>query len=128
MWCVCNHYGSALRKMRQFDDALEAFRRVVQVAAKAGDDGVANAAPNQHGERLIRSGRNVDAVVEIYWKDVEASRESNPRDRRGEATTLGNIGGVLAIAERYAEALSPLRDAIAICCDLDDKPGSPAQV
>ena len=25
--CVLNHYGSALRKMRQFDDALEAFQR-----------------------------------------------------------------------------------------------------
>ena len=121
--CVLNHYGSALRKMRQFDDALEAFRRAAQVAEEAGDDGVANAARSNMGNVYLDQGRDVDEVVEIYWEDVQACRESDPPNRRGEAIALGNIGGALGKAERYAEALPPLQDAIAISRDLDDKPG-----
>ena len=121
--CVLNHYGSALRKMRQFDDALEAFRRAAQVAVEAGDDGVANAAHSNMGNVYLDQGRDVDEVVEIYWEDVQACRESDPPNRRGEAIALGNIGGALGKAKRYAEALPPLRDAIAISRNLDDKPG-----
>jgi tetratricopeptide (TPR) repeat protein len=121
--CVLNHYGSALRKMRQFDDALEAFWRAAQVAEEAGHDGVANAARSNMGNVYLDQGRDVDEVVEIYWEDVQACRESDPPNRRGEAIALGNIGGALGKAERYAEALPPLQDAIAISRDLDDKPG-----
>lgn len=121
--CVLNHYGSALRKMRQFDAALEAFRRAAQVAEEAGVDGVAIAARTNMGNVYLDQGRDVDEVVEIYWEDVRACRESDPPDRRGEAIALGNIGGALGRAERYADALSPLREAIAICRDLHDKPG-----
>lgn len=120
--CVLNHYGSALRKMRQFDDAIEAFRRAAKVAEEAGNDGVANAALSNMGNVYLDQGRDVDEVVEIYWKDVQACRESDPPNRRGEAIALSNIGGALGKAERYAEALSPLRDAIAISRDLNDKP------
>jgi tetratricopeptide (TPR) repeat protein len=121
--CVLNHYGSALRKMRQFDDALDAFRRAAEVAEEAGFDGVAIAARTNMGNVYLDQGRDVDEVVVIYWEDVRACRESDPPDRRGEAIALSNIGGALGKAERYTEALSPLRDAIAICRDLDDKPG-----
>lgn len=121
--CVLNHYGSALRKMRQFDDALEAFRRAAEVAEDAGVDGVAIAARTNMGNVYLDQGRDVDEVVEIYWDDVRACRESDPPDRRGEAVALSNIGGALGIAERYTEALPPLREAVAICRDLNDKPG-----
>ena len=36
---------------------------------------------------------------------------------------MSNIGGALGKAERYAEALPSLREAVAICRNLDDKPG-----
>ncbi|CDM77200.1 Regulatory protein AfsR [Mycobacterium marinum] len=121
--CVLNHYGSALRKMRQYDDALEAFRRATEVAEEAGLDGVAVAARTNMGNVYLDQGRHVDEVVEIYWDDVRACRESDPPDRRGEATALNNIGGALGKAERYSDALSPLRQAIVICRDLDDKLG-----
>lgn len=121
--CVLNHYGSALRRMRQFDDALEAFRRAAEVAEEAGFDGVAVAARTNMGNVYLDQGLDVDEVIEIYWDDVRACRESDPPDRRGEAMALSNIGGALAKAERYAEAISPLREAVSICRDLDDKPG-----
>ncbi|OHU79015.1 tetratricopeptide repeat protein [Mycobacteroides chelonae] len=121
--CVLNHYGSALRKMRQFDDALEAFRRAAEVAEDAGVDGVAVAARTNMGNVYVDQGRDVDEVLEIYWDDVRACRESDPPDRRGEAIALSNIGGALAKAERYAEAVPPIREAVSICRDLDDKPG-----
>lgn len=121
--CVLNHYGSALRKMRRFDDALDAFRRAAEVAEDAGDDGVAVAARTNIGNVYLDQGRDVEEVIEIYSDDVRVCRESDPPDRRGEAIALSNIGGALAKAERYTEALPPLREAIAICRDLDDKPG-----
>ena len=121
--CVLNHYGSALRKMREFDDALDAFRRAAEVAQEAGFDGVAVAARTNIGNVYLDQGRDVDGVIEIYWDDVRACRASNPPDRSGEAVALNNIGGALGKAERYAEAVPPLREAIAICSDLDDKPG-----
>jgi tetratricopeptide (TPR) repeat protein len=121
--CVLNHYGSALRKMRQFDDALEAFQRAVQVAEEIDDVGVADAARSNMGNVYLDQGRHIDEVLDIYWKDVRACRESDPPHRHHEAIALVNIGGALAKAERFAEALSPLRDAIAISRDLDDQPG-----
>lgn len=121
--CVLNHYGSALRKMRQFDDALEAFRRAAEAAEEAGADGVGVAARTNMGNVYLDQGRDVDEVIEIYSDDVRACRESDPPDRRGEAIALSNIGGALAKAERYTEALPPLREAVALCRDLDDKPG-----
>ncbi len=121
--CVLNHYGSALRKMRQFDDALEAFQRAVQVAEEIDDVGVADAARSNIGNVYLDQGRHIDEVLDIYWEDVRACRESDPPQRYHEAITLVNIGGALAKAERYAEALSPLRDAMAISRDLDDRPG-----
>lgn len=121
--CVLNHYGSALRKMRKFEDALEAFRRAAEVAEEAGVDGVAVAARTNMGNVYLDQGRDVDEVIEIYSDDVRACRESDPPDRRGEAIALSNIGGALAKAERYTEALPPLREAVALCRDVDDKPG-----
>ena len=109
--------------MRQFDDALEAFRRAVQVAEETDDVGVANAARSNMGNVYLDQGRDIDEVFDIYWDDVQACRESDPPKRYHEAITLGNIGGALGKAERYAEALPPLRDAMAIRRDLDDRPG-----
>ncbi|AMO62349.1 Regulatory protein AfsR [Mycolicibacterium phlei] len=121
--CVLNHYGSALRKMRQFDDALEAFRRAAEVAEEAGLEWVAGAARTNMGNVYLDQGRDVDEVVQFYWEDVRACQESDPPHRRGEAAALSNIGGALGDAGRYTEALSPLREAMSICRDLDDKPG-----
>lgn len=121
--CVLNHYGSALRKLRQFDDALDAFRRAAEVAEEAGLDGVAVAARTNMGNVYLDQGRDADEAIEIYREDVRACRASDPPDRHGEAIALSNIGGALGKAQRYAEAVSPLREAVAICRDLDDKPG-----
>ena len=121
--CVLNHCGSALRKMRRFDDALDAFRRAAEVAQEAGFDGVAIAARTNMGNVYLDQGRDVDEVIDIYWDDIRACRVSDPPDRSGEAIALSNIGGALAKAERYAEAVAPLREAVAICRDLEDKPG-----
>jgi ABC-type sugar transport system ATPase subunit len=74
-------------------------------------------------ERYLDQGRHIDEVLDIYWEDVRACRESDPPQRDHEAITLVNIGGALSTAERHAEALPPLRDAMAISRDLDDQPG-----
>jgi tetratricopeptide (TPR) repeat protein len=120
--CVLNHYGSALRKMRQFDDALEAFQRAVQVAEEIEDVGVADAARSNIGNVYLEQGR-IDEALPLYWDDVRACRESDPPQRYHEAITLSNIGAALATAERFTEALPPLRDAMEIRRDLDDQPG-----
>jgi tetratricopeptide (TPR) repeat protein len=120
---VMNHYGSALRMMRQFDAALEAFQRAVEVAEEAGDFAVADAARSNMGNVYLEQGRDIDDVLEVYWADVRACRESDPPNRHGEAITLANIGAALAITERYADAIQPLRDAIAIQRDLEHEPG-----
>jgi tetratricopeptide (TPR) repeat protein len=109
--------------MRQFGDALEAFQRAVQIAEEIDDFGVADAARSNIGNVYLDQGRHIDEVLDIYWEDVRACRESDPPQRHHEAITLVNIGGALAKAERFAEALPPLRDAVAISRDLDDQPG-----
>lgn len=75
------------------------------------------------GHVYLDEGRDVAEVVEIYWRDVRACRESDPPDRRGEVVALGNMGGTLRKAERYTEALSPLRESIALCRKPGDKTG-----
>ncbi|WP_198542280.1 AAA family ATPase [Mycolicibacterium peregrinum] len=120
---VMNHYGSALRMMGQFDAALAAYQRAVEVAEEAGDFAVADAARGNMGNVYLEQGRDIDEVLEIYWADVRACRESDPPNRLSEAVTLANIGAALAMAERYAEAEQPLRDAIAIQRDLEHQPG-----
>lgn len=121
--CVLNHYGAALRAMRQFGDALEAFQRAAQVAGEINDVGVAAAARSNMGNVYLDQGRPVDEVLAIYWEDVRASRESDPPHRHSEAAALTNIGGALAKDGRFAEAIESLRVALAISRELEDKPG-----
>jgi tetratricopeptide (TPR) repeat protein len=121
--CVLNHYGSALRRMGQFNDALKAYQRAVEVAEDAADFGVADAARSNMGNVYLEQGRDIDEVLEIYWADVRTCRESEPPDRPGEAIALANIGAALSMAERFTDAVPPLRDAIAINRELGHKPG-----
>ncbi len=120
---VMNHYGSALRMLGQFDAALEAYRRAVDVAEDAGDFAVADAARSNMGNVYLEQGRDIDDVLEIYWADIRACRESDPPNRHSEASTLVNIGAALAMTGRYADAIQPLRDAIAIRRDFEHEPG-----
>src|SRR5271163_3144194 len=90
------------------DDALEAFQRAVEVAEEIDGVGVADAARSNMGNVYLDQGRHIDEVLDIYWEDVRACRKSDPPQRHHEAITLVNIGGALAKAERFAEALSPL--------------------
>jgi tetratricopeptide (TPR) repeat protein len=65
----------------------------------------------------------VDDALGVYWQDVRFCRESDPPHPYNEAGTLNNIGGALLKAERFEEAVPPLRQALAIRRDLDDQPG-----
>ncbi len=104
------------------NDALEAFQRAVQVSEEIDDVGVADAARSNMANVYLDQGRRIDEVLGIYWEDVRACRESDPQ-RCHEAIALVNIGGALAKAERFAEALSPLRDAMAISRGLNARLG-----
>jgi tetratricopeptide (TPR) repeat protein len=95
----------------------------VEVAEESGDFAVADAARSNMGNVYLEQGRDIDDVLEVYWADVRACRESDPPNRHSEAVTLANIGAALAITERYADAIQPLRDAIAIQRDLEHEPG-----
>jgi tetratricopeptide (TPR) repeat protein len=121
--CIMNHYGSALRQLGNFDGALEAYRRAIEVADEIDDAGVADAARSNMGNVYLEQGRDIDEVLEVYWADVRACRESEPPDRRGEAITLVNIGAALSMAERHAKAIPPLRQAISINREIGHEPG-----
>ncbi|MBY0287497.1 MAG: tetratricopeptide repeat protein [Mycobacteriaceae bacterium] len=120
--CVLNLYGAALRKAGQFDDAIKAYERAIQISEEIGDIGVASAARSNIANVYNEQGRFEEALP-IYWEDVRVCRESDPPHRYHEAVTLTNIGAALARAERYHEALPPLRDAIKIRRELKDLPG-----
>lgn len=119
---VMNHYGSALRMMGHFDAALEAYQRAIEVAEEAGDFAVADAARSNMGNVYLEQGHDIDDVLEVYWADVRACRESDPPNRLSEAFALANIGAALAMKGRYADAAQPLRDAIAIQRELEHEP------
>lgn len=121
--CLLNHYGSALRRMGHFNEALAAYQRAVEVAEDADDFTVADAARSNMGNVYFAQGRSVDEVLDIYWADVKACRESEPPNRRGEAIALANIGAALSLAERHVDAEEPLRKAIAIDRELGHEPG-----
>ncbi len=121
--CVMNHYGSALRQLGQFDGAMEAYRRAVEVADEIDDTGVADAARGNMANVYLAQGRDLEEVLEIYWADVHACRRSEPPNRPGEAGALSNIGAALSMAERYSQAIPPLRQAISINRDMGDEPG-----
>jgi hypothetical protein len=80
---------------------------------------VAIAARTNMGNVHLDQSWDVDEVVEIYWEDARARRKSDPPDRRGDAIALSNTGGALG----KAEAVSPLREAVALGRDLNDEPG-----
>ena len=120
--CVVNHYGSALRMMRQFDDAIAAYQLAIQISEDSNGAGVASAARSNMANVYNEQGR-IDDALPLHWEDVRVCRESDPPQPYHEAITLANIGAALAKAERYAEALPPLRNAMKIRRDLDDQPG-----
>lgn len=120
--CVLNLYGSTLRMAGQYDDALEAYRKAIQISEEIPDIGVASAARSNMANVYNEQGR-IDEALPIYWEDVRVCRESDPPHPYHEAITLSNIGAALARAERYKEAVSPLREAIKIRRALKDLPG-----
>ena len=54
---------------------------------------------------------------------MQICREAEPPHPYNEASTLNNIGGALSKAERFEEAVSPLRQGLSIRRELDDQPG-----
>jgi tetratricopeptide (TPR) repeat protein len=108
--------------MRQFDDAIAAYQLAIQISDDSDGAGVASAARSNMANVYNEQGR-IDEALPLYWEDVRVCRESDPPQPYHQAITLANIGAALAKAERYAGALSPLRDAMNIRRDLDDQPG-----
>lgn len=92
--CVLNLYGAALRMMSQFDDALEAYQRAIQISEEIHDAGVASAARSNMANVYLEQGR-IDEALPLYWDDVQACRVSDPPQRYHEPITLSNIGAAL---------------------------------
>jgi tetratricopeptide (TPR) repeat protein len=120
--CAQNNYGSALRMLGDFDGAVRAFEQAVAINEERGDVNGASLSRCNIANVLVDEGR-IDDALEIYWQDVTISRESEPPHPYNEASTLINIGAALAKAERYEEAVPPLREGLAIRRRLDDQPG-----
>jgi tetratricopeptide (TPR) repeat protein len=120
--CALNNYGSALRMLGDFDGALRLFQRAVQLNEERGDVNAASSSRCNIANVRLDQGR-VDDALGVYWQDVRICRESDPPHPYNEAGTLNNIGGALLKAERFEEAVPPLRQALAIRRDLDDQPG-----
>ena len=117
-----NLYGSALHEQGELDRALEVFKQADQIEEEDPDAGPAGTRRNNVATVLVDQGR-IEEAIEMYRQDIRICRESVPPERFQEARTLANIGAALATAERFDEAVDPLREAIAIMRTLQDLPG-----
>ena len=120
--CALNNYGSALRMLADFDGALRVLQRAVELNEGRGDVNAASLSRCNIANVRLDQGR-VDDALDVYWQDVRICRQSDPPHPYNEAGTLNNIGGALLKAERFEEAVPPLRQALAIRRELDDQPG-----
>jgi tetratricopeptide (TPR) repeat protein len=120
--CALNNYGSALRMLGDFDGAVRAFEQAVEINEERGDVNAVSLSRCNIANVHLEQGR-IDDALDVYWQDVQISRESEPPHPYNEASSLTNIGGALAKAERFEEAVLPLRQGLAIRRELDDQPG-----
>jgi tetratricopeptide (TPR) repeat protein len=120
--CALNNYGSALRKLRDFDGALRVFRQAVELNEQRGDVNAASLSRCNIANVRLDQGRIGDAL-DAYWQDVRICRQSDPPHPYNEASTLSTIGAALSKAERFEEAIPPLRTALTLQRQLDDQPG-----
>jgi tetratricopeptide (TPR) repeat protein len=119
---VLNLYGSSLRMLGRYDEALEVLDRAVRVNQDAGDVSGASTSKSNIAN-VLADQRKVDEAVAIYLEDIEVCRTSDPPHRAHEAKSLNNLGAILAKAERFEDALGPLRQATEIRRRLGDLPG-----
>jgi tetratricopeptide (TPR) repeat protein len=120
--CALNNYGSALRLLGDFDGAIRVYEQAIEINEARGDVIAVSLSRCNIANVHIDQGR-VDDALEVYWQDVRISRGSEPPHPSNEAGTLNNIGAALAKVERFEEAVTPLRQGLAIRRRLDDQPG-----
>ncbi|MFC5668101.1 tetratricopeptide repeat protein [Kitasatospora misakiensis] len=117
------HLGSALLKLRRFDEAVTVLSEARSILEGLGDSEGAAAGANALGSALAglrRFGEAVDALT--YAADL--SRRLG--DRRREAGALLNTGGVLHELRRFEEAAETHTRLVAVYRGLGDPHGEAA--
>lgn len=117
-----NLYGVTFQQRGELSRALELFAEADEIEQEMGDEESLRASRSNVATTLVHQGR-VDEAIELYRADISSCREAIPPNRFREARALNNLGTALLAAERYTEAVEPLRQAIAIMRLLHDLPG-----
>ncbi|MCK5797976.1 MAG: tetratricopeptide repeat protein, partial [Deltaproteobacteria bacterium] len=110
--------GSVYQHRGDFDNALDAFERMVRLGWVVASRPKAAVAFNKMG-RVWRQKGNLNLALEYLQRSLEMFREAG--DDRGVATSLDDIGQVQWMLGRYAPALDQSAEALEMRRQAGDK-------
>lgn len=119
---VLNVYGGVLRQLSRHDEALQVLNQALRINEELGEFESASTTRSNIANVLVAMGQFA-AAIDLYWEDIRVCRGSDPPHPYHEAITLTNLGAAFAEAQRFAQALPPLREAMKIRRKLGDRPG-----
>jgi tetratricopeptide (TPR) repeat protein len=117
---LLNDIGFTLRRLGQWDLALDYFRRSLLIREQTSDRVGQVVTLNNIG-KIYRYKRELDTAAEYYQRALSIAEAAG--DRMGEGWTLNNIGGVYQRQGRLDDALNYFGRGLAIYRQIEDKSG-----
>ena len=106
-----NNLGSALNKVRRFDEAITAHQDAATIYRQTGDRRGEGMALGNLGIAL-KEVRRFDEAITAHQDAATIYRQTGDRD--GEGRTLNNLGTTLQEMRRFDEAITAYQDAATI--------------
>ncbi len=110
--------GLVLESMLRSDDAVDAYKRSLDIDREIGDRAAEAATLHQIG-KVYRDTNRFREALEYYHESLEIKREIG--NRAGEAATLHQIGTVYQLTNQFEEALEYYNESLKASRGMEDE-------
>lgn len=110
--------GLVLQSMLRTHEAVDAFKKSLDIDRMIGDRGAEAATLHQIG-RIYRDTNRFREALEYYNESLSIKREIE--DRSGEAATLHQIGTVYQLTKQFEEALEYYNESLKARREMEEK-------
>ncbi len=110
--------GLVLQSMLRSDDAVDAYKKSLDIDREIGDQAAEATTLHQIG-KVYRDTNRFREALEYYNESLEIKREIG--NRAGEAATLHQIGTVYQLTNQFEEALEYYNESLKASREMEDE-------
>jgi len=115
--------GLVLQSMLRSEEAVDAYKKSLDIDREIGDRGAEAATLHQIG-KVYRDTNRFREALEYYHESLAIKREIG--NRAGEAATLHQIGTVYQLTNQFEEALEYYNESLKATREMEDEAGEKA--